>query len=143
MDRQEYLDQISASNRPVNTKTNGKFGNILSSKITWLVVGAVALFILFAVIGGILSGSKSSAKEKMYAFNTHVDNTMEVFDNYRTKVKSSNLRSYSTTLSSLLVNVKGKLETYLSEKNNGKSETAENVLGEKMIDQLTLEKDGL
>ena len=143
MDRQEYLNQISASNRPVNTKTNGKFGNILSSKITWIVVGAVALFIIFAIIGGILSGSKSGVKEKIYSFNTHVDNAMSVFDSYRTKVKSSSLRSYNTTLSSLLVNVKGQLENYLSEKNKGKSENAEKVLGKKKIEQLTLEMDDL
>lgn len=143
MDRQEYLNQISASNRPVNTNSKGKFASILSSKIFLIVAGAVALFIFLAVIGGVLSGSKSSPKQKIYAFNVHVDNTSEVFDEFRNKVKSSELRSYYTTLSSLLVNVRGQLDSYLSSKNNGKNEDAKKILGEKKIEQLTLERDDL
>lgn len=143
MDRQEYLNQISASNRPVNTKPNGKLANILSSKIFWIATGAVVLFILLAIIGSVLSGSNSSPKQKIYSFNMHIDNTTEVFNKYRDKVKSSELRSYYTTLSSLLVNVKSQLEKYLSEVNGDKKEDPKTILGEKKIEQLTLEKDGL
>ncbi|MBO4812601.1 hypothetical protein J5491_00395 [Candidatus Saccharibacteria bacterium] len=143
MDRQEYLNQISASNKPANTKTNGKFGNILSSKILWIVVGAVVLFIILAVLGSVISGSKSGVKEKLYSFDMHMDNSMDVFDKYRNKVKSSTLRSYYTTLSSLIVNVSGDLDSYMAEKYTGKNNTAKKVLGEKKIDQLNLEKDAL
>ncbi len=108
-----------------------------------IAAGAVVLFILLAVIGGVLSGSKSSPKQKIYAFNMHIDNTAEVFDEFRNKVKSSELRSYYTTLSSLLVNVRGQLDSYLSSKNNGKNEDAKKILGEKKIEQLTLERDDL
>ena len=137
------MNQISASNRPVNTNSKGKFASILASKIFLIAAGAVVLFILLAVIGGVLSGSKSSPKQKIYAFNMHIDNTAEVFDEFRNKVKSSELRSYYTTLSSLLVNVRGQLDSYLSSKNNGKNEDAKKILGEKKIEQLTLERDDL
>ncbi len=143
MDRQEYLNQISASNRPVNTKPNGKFASILSSKVFLIAAGAVILFILLAVIGGVLSGSKSSPKQKIYAFTMHIDNTTEAFDGYRDKVKSSGIRSYYTTLSSLLVNVKGQLESYLSAKNGDNKDDAKKILGEKKIQQLDLERDAL
>ncbi len=143
MDRQEYLNQISASNRPANTKPNGKFASILSSKVFLIVAGAVVLFIILAIVGGALSGSKSSPKQKIYAFNMHIDNTTEVLDKYRDKVKSSGIRSYYTTLSSLLVNVKGQLDSYLNTKNGDKKDDAKKILGEKKIEQLTLEKDGL
>ena len=115
----------------------------MSSKIFLISVGAIILFILLAVVGGALSGSQSSPKQKIYAFTIHADNTTSVLEGYRNKVKSSRLRSYYTTFSSLLVNVKGQLENYLASKKSDKKDDIKKILGEKKLQQLSLEKDAL
>ena len=62
MDNQEYLNQISM--KPEAAQPNKKgIGGLLSSKITWFLVGAVGLFIVFAIIGAVLSANKGSTKE--------------------------------------------------------------------------------
>ena len=143
MNKQEYLNQISATSRPVGTAKGGKFGKILSSKITMIVVGAIALFIVIGVIGAIIGGAKGNVKDSLFSLKVHADNTKNVIDDYLGKVKSSALRSDGSTLSSLLADLNGNIEGYVTEKYNMKVNEIEKKLNEKKIEQLQLEKDDL
>ncbi len=141
MDKQEYLNQISATNRPV--KSGGGLSKILSSKLFLLGVGAVVLFIIIAIVGAVISGSKGSVKAESYALKMRIDNTMGTIGSYQKLVKSSDLRSDSASLNSVLSNTSRDLDSYLTEKYAVKSGDVAKTIGEKLVEEINLEKDGL
>ena len=142
MDKQEYLNQISESNRPVKNR-NGILGKLFSSKFFWLGFIAVVGFILIAILGSILKGSNGSVKADSYALQIRISNTMEIIDSYQKLVKSSVLRSDSASLNSVLSNTNIDLDNYLNEKYSLKRDEITKMLGSKVVDGLDQEKQGL
>lgn len=135
MDKQEYLNQISAKNRP--TKKSGN--KIFSSKFFWVgVIGVVAL-ILIIIVGSMLGGGKTSTKDKLLSLILHIDNTSEIIEEYQINVKSSDLRSISASLGSVLSNTSRDLNNYVSEKYDSK----ENKASEKTTEEENTAKDDL
>lgn len=135
MEGQEYLNQISASNRPA--KASGGLSNLLSSKFFLVgVIGVVALIIII-IIGSLLSGGKSTPKELTASLKTHMDNTTEVIREYQIHVKSSSLRSSSASLASVLTDTSTKIGGYIS------ATYGEVQLPETTVADLTLAKDTL
>lgn len=120
MDGQNYLDQISATNRPVKSNSKGGIGGILSSKIFLLIAGAIVLFIIMAIIGAVLSSNKSDEKTLTYSLKIHLDNTAEIVQEYQSSIKSSKLRSESASLYGVLSNSSKELTEYLVGKYNVK-----------------------
>ena len=115
MDNQEYLNQISM--KPEAAQPNKKgIGGLLSSKITWFLVGAVGLFIVFAVIGAVLGANKGHAKEDTIWLQLHLSSVADVISDYQPLVKSSDLRSNSASLSTVISDTNGKITNYLTEK---------------------------
>lgn len=135
MDGQEYLKQISVSNRPVKQKSGGFF----SSKYFMLGMCALILLILIIIIGAILSSKKNSEKNLPYALLLHIDNTAELIQKYQPEVKSSNLRSSSASFYGVLTNTSKSLTDYLTEKYNYK----EKDINKNVVEETTLNKDGL
>lgn len=113
MDGQEYLNQISAANRPA--KAPSKMGNILGSIYFKIGIGAVAALIVIMIIGAALGGG-GSAQDKLVAVKLRMDRTMEVIQDYQSSVKSSNLRSSSASLYGVLSNTNTQLTSYLADK---------------------------
>ena len=113
MEGQDYLNQISASNRPV--KTSKGLGGILSSKFLWIGVIGVAAFIMIAMVGSMLGGGKNSEKELVLGLKTHANNTAEVMREYQQFIKSSDLRSSSASLVGVLSNMGTGLDTFIAE----------------------------
>ena len=109
MDRQDYLDQISGANFPVK---KSKFSTIVSSK--FFIVGAIGVvgLILLFVIGNLINGGKMSEKEKLESLILHIQNTSELIKEYQPNVKSSELRSYSSSFASVLSNTNTDLVAY-------------------------------
>lgn len=135
MDNQEYLNQISASVRP--EKATKK--NIIASPFFKVgIIGLVAL-IFFLILGAILNAGVSGIKEQCFSLKLRLDNTIEVISAYQTDVKSSDLRSSSASLSSILSNTSRELTTYITEKYNYK----EKSVPKKLVEEATLEKDDL
>ena len=135
MDRQEYLNQISAVNRPAKKPKSG----IFASKFFWAgVIGAAAL-VFILIIGAILGGGKTSDKEKLFALILHIDNTTEVIGEYQSNVKSSDLRSYSASLNGVLSNTSKDLTNYAAEKYNFKAKDVD----KNIMEEETTSKDGL
>lgn len=137
MDKQEYLNQISAKNRPV--KNGSKLSRILSSKIFLIGAIGLAVFIMLAIIGGALSSGRGNELEKSYALKLHLDNTSKEIDAYQKSVKSSTLRSYSASLMGILTDTNGKLTDYLTEKYNFK----EKDIPKDVVSAADLARDGL
>lgn len=136
MDRQEYLNQISASNRPAK---GGKSLNILSSKFFWVgAIGAGAL-ILIVIIGSLIGGGKTSGKDQLFSLILRINNTSELIETYQPSVKSSALRSHSASLNSVLSNTSKELTEFAEEKYNFK----EKDIKENLTEEETTAKDGL
>lgn len=135
MQGQDYLNQISAENRPI--KKTGK--GIFSSKIFMAsMIGLIALTIVI-IIGLILGGNKGGEKNLSFALKLHLDNTATVISNYQSSVKSSDLRSHSASLYSIISNTSRKLTDYLTEKYDFK----EKDVDKNLVEEATLSKDGL
>lgn len=112
MDRQEYLNQISAKNKP----TKGLKSGIFTSKFFW--VGAIggAVLVLILIIGAIIGNGKPNIKDNLFSLMLHIDNTSDVIKEYQSDVKSSELRSYSASLYSVLSNTSKNFNDYAVEK---------------------------
>lgn len=136
MEGQEYLNQISAAARPAKESKTKK---ILSSKLFIFGIVALVLFILMAIVGAILGGNRDNEKILNYRLKLHLDNTAEVIQEYQTNIKSSDLRSSSSSLNSILTGTSQQLTNYLTEKYAFK----ESSIDEKIVEQANLGKDGL
>lgn len=135
MQGQEYLNQISAENRPL--KKNGK--RIFHSKIFMASMIGLIILIVIIIIGSILSGSKDREKNLSLALKLHLDNTASVISKYQSQIKSSDLRSSSASFYSVLSNTSNELTDYLTKKYNYK----EKDIDKGLVDEATLLKDGL
>ena len=136
MEGQEYLNQISAMNRPEKkAKSNG----ILQSK--FFLVGAigVAIFVLLAIVGAVLGSGSGGEKNRSFALKLHLDNTAEVVQEYQASVKSSDLRSNSASLYSVITNTSRELTDYLTEKYDYK----DSAVDKNLVEEATLARDGL
>lgn len=135
MDGQDYLNQISASVRP-EKKSKISFMN---STIFKVAAGAVVAFILIAVVGGILGGGKEGARDQAISLKLNLDSTLEVIAKFQPNVKSSDLRSNSASLYSVLSNTTRDLSTYITENYNYKPKED----NKKFENDVALERDGL
>ena len=138
MDGQEYLNQITESNKPKKKAGNKKgISNILSSKI--FMIGAIGLgaLIVIIILGSILGGNKSNDKTLCYDLKLHLDGTSEVIQEYQQYVKSSILRSNSASLSGVLTNSSKELTDYLVDRYGFKDKD----IDKKKVEAATAEKD--
>jgi len=135
MDGQEYLNQISAANRPVAKKKNGIFSSIYF-KIGIIGVGALLVLI---IIGSMLGSGKGGEKNLSIDLFLHIDNTNEIIKKYQSDIKSSDLRSNSASLSGILSNIDNKIEEYLTEKYSLNKKN----IDEKVVEATKLEMDEL
>ena len=130
MDGQEYLNQISRQIQPGKESRSG----ILSSKIFLVsAAGAVAL-VLILIVGLILGGGKGGEKSLTFALKLHLDNTSGVIQTYQPKVKSSNLRSSSASLYSILSNTNRDLTAYVKERYEFKEKNVEKSITKKVAE---------
>lgn len=136
MEGQEYLNQISAAAKPKKQASDSRF-----SKSTLIIGGVVALVLLIAMIifGAILGGNKDKEKNAGIALALHLKNTSEIIQDYQQYIKSSNLRSSSSSLMSITTDTNRNLINYLTEKYNYKEKDVDSNI----LEQATLEKDGL
>ena len=112
MEGQEYLNQISAENRPAKKTRVGDF----ALKILKVILIGVVGLIIVLIINSIITGVRSSEKELNFKLQLHIDNTAKVISDYQPDVKSSNLRSSSASLYSVLSNTSRELTNYLNER---------------------------
>ncbi|MBQ2695600.1 hypothetical protein IJG04_03130 [Candidatus Saccharibacteria bacterium] len=137
MDGKEYLDQISAEVRP--NKPQSKISRVFSSIYFKLGIGALFAFIVIVIIGGIISGGKTSLKDQTTILKLHLDRTMEVIKEYQPLVKSSDLRSNSASLYSILSNTNNDLTDFIT----AKYSFSEKSVSKNITEEADLEKDDL
>ena len=138
MQGQEYLNQISASNRPVK---ENKLKSILASKYFLIGAGAFVLLIIIVIIGSAMAGNKGGEKNDSIKLYLHLTNTTEVVDTYQKDIKSSTLRGNASSLKSSLSTTSKKLGDYLTEKYQMKDVTKS--ADKDFVEEATTVKDGL
>lgn len=124
MDRQEYLSSISKDTRPqAKQKTN-----FLSSPFFKVILIGIGALILVGILSGIFSNLKSSEQTKSISLKLHIDNVVTNINTYQPAIKSSTLRSYSASLSTVLSDTSQKLTTYLTDKYEFKDKNVDEKL---------------
>ena len=135
MQGQEYLNQISDENRPVKKSRRG----ILNSRFFIVGMAGLIALIIIIIIGSILSNRNNSEKNLNFALKLRLDNTAAIISDYQPKVKSSDLRSSSASLASVLSNTSRDLTDYLTAKYEYKDSDINKILTE----EANLSKDEL
>lgn len=110
MDNQAYLDQIS----PVEKKTILS-GDLFKSKIMKLIIGGVVAVIAIIIFGTIINSGESE-ETKCIKLQLHTQNLSTIVKDFQPSLKSSKLRSNSTSLDAILKNISVTNENYLKEK---------------------------
>ena len=139
MDGQEYLNQISAKNRPVKVSKSG----ILASKFFWVILIGVVGLVVILILGAILGSGKGGEKTLSATLYLHLKNTSETIKTYQPDVKSSALRSSSASLQGVLSNTSNELSQYLTEKYSLKDGNIEKEVGKKVVETADSEKEEL
>ena len=135
MNEQEYLNQISAQVRPEKAP-KARNGILASPFFKVGIIGLVAL-VLIMIVGSVLGSGKTDGKTKTIQLLLHLDNTAGVISDYQKSVKSSDLRSSSASLYSVLTNTSREVTNYLSEMYDYRSASNE------LVSQADTERDGL
>ena len=138
MDRQEYLNQISNvdnTNVPAKSPKSG----IFASKFFWVGIIGVVGFIIIMVIGLALGNKGGGPKEELYALLRRMTNTSKIANDYRSDLKSSDLRANGASLVSVLSTTKSKLSDYV----NTKYKIKEKDLPKKLLTTEDTARDGL
>lgn len=112
MDSQDYLNQIAASSRPYKPPKKGLAGILTSKYFKWGGIALIALTVI-VIFGSMLGGGKSTVLDKCIDLKLHLDATTGVIDTYQPNVKSSQLRSLSSSMKGLFTNVSSQLNTYM------------------------------
>lgn len=136
MDGQEYLNKISASNRPAK---KSRLGGLLSSKmVMWGAVAVVGLVIII-VIGALIGGNKKDVKSLGAALMLHTKNTADIISEYQNSIKSSELRANAASLHQVLTVTNKDLSDYMSQKYSLQTKN----ISKDISAQANTEKDGL
>ena len=109
MDSQDYLDQISQSNRPTGPSGIMK---IISSKYFKWGMAALALLIIIMIVGSML-GRGVTMREKCRDLKLRLEETEKVMEEYQQYIKSSSLRSLSASLRGVYANTATQLNNFM------------------------------
>ena len=127
MNNKDYLNQIASETRPLTAKAPGFFGNTLNLSMKQLkILGIIAAAIIVVLFIGIIatSGNKNSERDYVDQAYLRTNDLSKVIEDYRTKLRSSELRSMAMSLKSVL-----------SEANYNLANSLTNDFGVKSIDK--------
>ena len=109
MDNKEYLKQISGQVRPAKSSKM----SFLKSPIVKIAGIAIIAMVIIIIFSSIISAGKPSLENQNISLKLHIDNTLEIISEFQPSVKSSDLRSSSSSLYAVLSNTSRELGTYL------------------------------
>lgn len=115
MNNKEYLEQISTQTRQAKkSATKSFFGLDISPKLLAFIIGGVVAAILIIIIGSIAgSGSNNSERDLTDRIYQRANNLSTVISDFSKRIKSSELRSMSTSLNAVLTETTYSLTTIL------------------------------
>ncbi|MBQ7040797.1 hypothetical protein IJN73_01880 [Candidatus Saccharibacteria bacterium] len=107
----EYLNTIAKDNR---TEIAPAKDHILDPKWIKIIIGAVAAVIVMMIIGGILSGLGNGERDLLDKIYARTNNLNTSINNYSDSLKSSDLRSMASSLSTVLRETNAKVGAILT-----------------------------
>lgn len=115
MNNKEYLEQISTQTRQAKRPaTKSFFGLDIPPKLLAFIIGGVVAAILIIIIGSIAgSGSNNSERDLTDRIYQRANNLSTVISDFSKRIKSSELRSMSTSLNAVLTETTYSLTTIL------------------------------
>ena len=108
----EYLNQIAKDNRAAQAPTDKN--SILSPKIIKIIIGAVVAVVLMMILGGILGGLGNGERDLLDKIYARTSNLNASISDYSDSLKSSDLRSMSGSLSTVLRETNAKVGVILN-----------------------------
>ena len=105
MNNKDYLNQIASEARPLEKKAPGFLGKTLNLSMKQLkIIGAIIASMVLVLIIGLIATSGNSNSERGYVDAAYLrsNDLSSIIDSYRTQIRSSNLRSISMSLKSVL-----------------------------------------
>lgn len=116
-------------------------GGIIASPYFKISLVTVVVFIVIVIVGSLISGSKVSLNEQIVSLKMQVDGTMTVISDYQPSLKSSDLRSSSSSLYGVLSITSSDLQNYLQEKYDSSKKEYKNLQEEADLEKDALETD--
>lgn len=105
MNNKEYLEQISIQTKQAKKPaTKSFFGLDIPPKLLAFIIGGVVAAILIIIIGSIVgsSGNNNSERDLVDRIYQRSNNLSTVISDFSKRIKSSELRSMSTSLNAVL-----------------------------------------
>lgn len=118
MNNKDYLNKIASEARPLTAKAPGFLGNTLNISMKQLkIFGIIAILITIILFIGMIASSGNKNNERDYIDQAYLrtKDLSAVIDDYRTAIRSSELRSMAMSLKTLLVEANYNLSTSLTE----------------------------
>lgn len=139
MDKQAYLDQLSASVRPTKSAKKSFFSSIIFK----VLLAGVIILTLTLILGAVFSNINAREKTRSISLKLHIDNVSNTIKTYQPLLKSSALRSSSASLANILKSTSrdltAHLETAYSYKKKGADKSLiskETTLSDKLNNEL-------
>lgn len=117
MNNKDYLDKIASEARPLTASAPGFLGSALhlsmkQLKIIGIAIAAIFLALIIAMIAN--SGNKNTERDYVDTAYLRTKDLSKVIDDYRTKIRSSELRSMAMSLKSVLLETNYALSSTLT-----------------------------
>ena len=117
MNNKDYLDKIASEARPLTASAPGFLGSALhlsmkQLKIIGIAIAAIFLVLIIAMIAS--SGNKNTERDYVDTAYLRTKDLSKVIDDYRTKIRSSELRSMAMSLKSVLLETNYALSSTLT-----------------------------
>ena len=139
MDRKEYLNQISAKTTP----TKKGLPSFLTSKFFWIIIACLFGIVLILGIGAALSGNKTTTEDRVTELILQLDGLNSTIGEYQDSIRSSTLRGYSASLSSILGSTSSNLTAFATEKYDYKPKNVDKKLQDSVNEHMTELNDEL
>lgn len=136
MDKTAYLQQIAS--KKSNSSNSSIKSFLFSPKLLFPLLGAIILFIALLVIGNIISSSKPNTPTVLNV-SLRAKNLSKTFDSFTRQLKSSELRSSTASLISVLNETESSLAVK-TPSTNSKDKSAKNPVTEEAAHQAALKK---
>lgn len=124
MNNKDYLDKIASEARPLTASAPGFLGSALhlsmkQLKIIGIAIAVIFLVLIIAMIAS--SGNKNTERDYVDTAYLRTKDLSKVIDDYRTKIRSSELRSMAMSLKSVLLETNYALSSTLTNNFGAKS----------------------
>lgn len=114
---------------------------VISSPYFKILLVAVVAFIIIVIVGSLIGGGKANLSKQIATLKMQVDGTMMVISDYQPSLKSSDLRSSSSSLYGVLSITSSDLQNYLQEKYDSSEKEYKNLQEEADLEKDALEAD--